>query len=56
VVQREAAAGRRVLALDYQFILAPDARPGTYAWPLELAVREVVTRDPQPSRTDRVAK
>ena len=56
VVEREAAAGRRVLALDYQFILAPDARPGTYAWPLELAVRKVATRDPQPSRTDQVAK
>ena len=39
VVQREVAAGRHVVAIDYRFVLAPDAIPGTYAWPLDLLVR-----------------
>jgi len=39
IVQREAAAGRHVVAIDYRFVLAPDAVPGTYAWPLEMAIR-----------------
>lgn len=39
VAQQEAAAGRRVISLDYRFTLAPDATPGTYAWPLELVAR-----------------
>jgi len=39
VVQREAAAGRHGVEIDYQFVLASDAIPGTYAWPLDLAVR-----------------
>ncbi len=53
VVQQEAAAGRRVVAINYRFFLAPDATPGTYAWPLELAVRRVVTSDVQLLAKDR---
>jgi hypothetical protein len=34
-------AGRRVLALDYEFALAPGTRPGVYPWPLALTVRSV---------------
>ena len=41
VVQPDAAAGRRVIAVNYRFVLAPDATPGTYAWPLEMVVREM---------------
>lgn len=45
VVQPEAAAGRHVVAIDYRFVLAPDAVPGTYAWPLDLAVRAPLSGD-----------
>lgn len=45
VLQREAAAGRHVVAIDYRFLLAPDAVPGTYAWPLDMAVRAPVSGD-----------
>jgi len=45
VVQREAAAGRHVVAIDYRFLLAPDAVPGTYAWPLDMAVRASAAAD-----------
>ena len=45
VVQREAAAGRHVVAIDYRFVLAADAVPGTYAWPLDLAVRAPLSGD-----------
>ena len=45
VVQREAAAGRRVIAVNYRFILTPDAIPGIYAWPLEMVVRATVSSD-----------
>ena len=47
VVQQEAAAGRRVVAIDYRFVLAPGTTPETYAWPLALAVRGIVTSDLQ---------
>ena len=45
VVQRDAAAGRRVIAVNYRFVLAPDATPGTYAWPLDMIVRAPVSSD-----------
>ncbi len=45
VVQRQAAAGRHVVAIDYRFLLAPDAVPGTYAWPLDMAVRTPISVD-----------
>lgn len=45
MVQREAAAGRHEVAIDYRFVLAPDAVPGTYAWPLDLAVRTPISGD-----------
>ena len=45
VVQQEAAAGRHVVSIDYQFLLAPDAVPGTYAWPLDMAVRTPISGD-----------
>lgn len=38
-VSREASAGRRVVTISYRFLLAPDVVPGTYAWPLRMAVR-----------------
>ncbi len=41
VVQREGTVGKRVVALNYRFALAPGTTPGTYAWPLELVVRGV---------------
>lgn len=47
VVQREAARGRRVIALDYRFVLSPQTVPGTYAWPLDLAVRGTAAGDLQ---------
>lgn len=47
VVQQQAAAGRHVVALNYRFVLTPGTAPGTYAWPLELAVRGTGTRDLQ---------
>jgi hypothetical protein len=39
VVPTHATAGRRVFELDYRFALAPGVIPGTYAWPLQIAVR-----------------
>ena len=45
LVQAQVLPGRRVVALDYRFVLAPGATPGTYAWPLELAVRGLTPTD-----------
>jgi len=45
VVQREVAAGRHVVAIDYRLVLAPGAVPGTYSWPLELSVRAPLSGD-----------
>ena len=45
VVQQQAAPGRRVVTLNYRFVLAPGTAPGTYAWPLDLAVRRAVMGD-----------
>lgn len=53
VVQQQAAAGTRVVALNYRFTLAPGTAPGTYAWPLELTVRGAVTSDLQRPSGDR---
>jgi len=39
VVPTHAVAGRQVFELDYRFALAPGVIPGTYAWPLQVAVR-----------------
>ena len=39
VVLTHAVAGRQVFELDYRFALAPGVIPGTYAWPLQIAVR-----------------
>lgn len=40
VAQRATGPGmsRQLLALSYRFMLSPTARPGTYAWPVRLAV------------------
>ena len=40
-VAQQQPAGRRVVALDYKFELAPGTRPGAYPWPLVLTVRSV---------------
>ena len=53
VVQREAVSGRRVVVVDYRFLLAPGAPPGTYAWPLDLVVRGVAASDLQLAGSDR---
>ena len=45
IVESQATAGRRVVTVNYRFILAPDTTPGTYAWPLTLAVRAPALRD-----------
>jgi len=45
VVQRDVSAGRHVVAIDYRFVLAPDAVPGIYAWPLDLSVRAALSGD-----------
>ena len=45
IVESQAAAGLRVVMVNYRFILAPDTTPGTYAWPLTLAVRAPARRD-----------
>ena len=45
IVESQAIAGRRVVTVNYRFILAPDTTPGTYAWPLTLAVRTPALRD-----------
>jgi hypothetical protein len=56
VVQREAPAGRHVVPIDYRFVLAPDAVAGTYAWPLDLAVRAPHSTDGElPNAARRVA-
>jgi hypothetical protein len=39
VVEPDASAGRHAITVDYHFALAPDTKPGTYAWPLQMAVR-----------------
>jgi hypothetical protein len=39
VVERAAPAGRHAITVDYRFTLAPDAKPGSYPWPLQIAVR-----------------
>lgn len=49
----EQVAGRRVVALNYRFTLAPGTAPGTYAFPVALAVRNVVTIDVQNLAGDR---
>jgi hypothetical protein len=38
----QVAAGRREIVLDYRFTIARDTRPGTYAWPVTLAVSSTV--------------
>lgn len=38
-IEPATAASRRSVTIDYCFVLAPDARPGSYPWPLEIAVR-----------------
>jgi len=45
LVQRQAAAGRHVVAIDYRFALAPGTVAGTYAWPLDLSVRAPLSTD-----------
>ena len=40
-VAQQQPAGRRVVALDYKFALAPGTRPGVYPWPLALTVRSI---------------
>jgi hypothetical protein len=45
LVQTRSPAGRHVVAIDYRFVLAPGAVPGTYAWPLDLAVRAPLSGD-----------
>jgi hypothetical protein len=45
LVQPAAAAGRHVVTIDYRFVLAPDTVPGTYAWPLDLWVRALLSTD-----------
>lgn len=47
VVHREATTGRRVIALNYRFVLSPGTTPGTYAWPLDLVVRRAAAGDLQ---------
>ena len=39
VVERDAPAGRSVVAVNYRFDLALGTAPGTYAWPLEVVAR-----------------
>jgi hypothetical protein len=39
VVLMHSIAGRQVYDLDYRFALAPGVIPGTYAWPLQIAIR-----------------
>ena len=53
VVQQQAVTGRRAVALNYRFALAPGTTPGTYAWPLQLTVRGAKTRDLQRLAIDR---
>jgi hypothetical protein len=54
-VQREAAAGKRVVAVNYRCFLAPDAAPGSYPWPLEMVIREIAPGDSsQPSAAGRL--
>lgn len=47
VVESAAVAGMRVVAVNYRFVLAPDAAPGTYAWPLDLTVRTRMSGETQ---------
>jgi hypothetical protein len=39
VALTHAVAARQVFELGYRFVLTPEVVPGTYAWPLEIAVR-----------------
>ena len=52
VVQRDAAAGRRTVTLNYRCTLAAGASPGSYPWPLEMVVREIAPGDYGPHRDD----
>ena len=45
VAQREANAGRRVIRVDYRFVLSPDTKPGIYDWPLQMSVRGTLPAD-----------
>ena len=45
VVTRDVPSGRRVISFSYLFHLAPDAVPGTYVWPLQMAVRSAAPAD-----------
>jgi len=52
VVEKQIAAGRRVVTVDYRFTLAPDTVPGTYAWPIAAVVRRTFALDAtDPRRT-----
>jgi hypothetical protein len=51
IVESEATAGRRVLAVDYHFMLAPAIQPGTYAWPFAMTMRP----SPSPRWRERAA-
>ena len=46
-MEQEQAAGPRVVALNYRLILAPGTTAGTYAFPVALTVRNMVTMDLQ---------
>lgn len=39
IVERDAPAGKSVVAMNYRFRLAPGTVPGTYPWPLEMVAR-----------------
>jgi len=41
-LESQPATGRRVITVSYRFLLAPDATPGTYAWPLAIAARRSI--------------
>jgi hypothetical protein len=45
LLTRIAASGRCILSINYRFSIAPDTVPGTYAWPLAMAVRKPATVD-----------
>jgi hypothetical protein len=61
IVESQAAVGRRVIAINYRFTLAPDTASGTYVWPISIAVRHPVPRDigaptPNPNSPNRYAR
>ena len=45
VDHREATVGKRVIRVDYRFVLPSDTTPGTYEWPLQMSVRGTVPSD-----------